>query len=639
MSVSHLEVTGRTPFAHDYERIDGIMHFAVEPSHPANQRIVDLDRAARDENGRVRFSSDFVLLQPKDKDRANRRLLFYVVNRGQRVGVPFNRVPARDTRLPPTDEIDPGDGFLMRHGWTVAMCGWQWDVRRQLGLMGLDAPQALGPDGSPIPGRVSVAFQPNEAHSFHLLSHWPLHPPPGKLALSHQPYPAADVSEASAELTVRDSMNGPRRVIARERWRFAREAAGQVVADDSHVWLDGDFQAGLWYEVSYTTQICPVVGMGMLAVRDCVAWLHHDDSDANPAAGLIDFTYGYGISQCGRFLRQYLYDGMNLDEAGRQVFDGLNPHVAGARRGEFNLRYGQPSDTNPHGAGGRPPFTPDELLARQRDLGGVPRIFETNTSSEYWRSDCSLIHTDPTGRRDVEPPPEERMYLIAGHRHGPGDPVLTDANPAGARSANALTVVDGSTVFRALLVRLDEWVSKGIEPPPNAFPRLADGTAVTREAILDQVRTLPGLTPLDPQQLPTLRNHDDGTPYPSYASAVDADGNEVAGICLPDLTVPVATHTGWVARHPETGAPGQLVDMMGLTLPFPPTSDARRATDDPRAAIAERYRDRGAYVARARAAAEALAKARYILDEDVDVVVDLAAKRFDIMAPVAVAAT
>ncbi|HET6318330.1 MAG TPA: alpha/beta hydrolase domain-containing protein, partial [Chloroflexota bacterium] len=596
MSVSHLEVTRRTPFAHDYERVDGIMHFAVEPSHPANQRIVDLDRAARDTDGRVHFSSDFVLLQPRDAQRANRRLLFYVVNRGQRFGVPFNRVPARDVRLPPTDEIDPGDGFLMRHGWTVAMCGWQWDVRRVPGLTGLDAPQALGPDGNAIPGRINVAFQPNEAHSFHLLSHWPLHPPPGKIALSHQPYPAADVNEATAELTVRDSMNGPRTAIPRARWRFAREVDGQLVADDSYVWLADGFQPGQWYEVSYTTRISPVVGTGMLAVRDCVAWLHHDLSAENPAAGRIDFTYGYGISQCGRFLRQYLYDGMNLDEAGRQVFDGLNPHVAGARRGEFNQRYGQPSETNPHGSGGLPPFDSDGLLARQRELGGLPRIFTTNTSSEYWRSDCSLIHTDASGSRDVEPPPEERLYLIAGHRHGPGDALLIDTNPAGARTANALTVVDGSTVFRALLVRLDEWVSHGVEPPPNAFPRLADGTAVSREAILAQMRALPGLVSLDPALMPTLRKRDDDTPYPSYAAAVDADGNELAGIRLPDLSVPVATHTGWVARHPETGAPGQLVDMMGFTLPFPPTSAARAETGDPRPAIAERYRDRDAYV-------------------------------------------
>lgn len=647
MPVSHLEVTRRTSYAFDYERIDGILHFAVDPSNAANARIADLERAARDDQGRVRFSSDFVLLQPRNADQANRRLLFYVVNRGQRTGVPFGRVPARDAKLPPTDEIDPGDGFLMRHGWSLVMCGWQWDVERVPGMMGLEAPQALGDDGQPIHGQIAVAFQPNEPHAYHLLAHWPLHPQPGKVALAHQPYPAADVDERAAQLTVGESMAGPRTVIPRERWRFARAEGDQVFADDAFVWLDGGFQPGLWYEVTYTTRSCPVVGTGLLAMRDCVSWLRNDQSAANPAAGRIDFTYGYGISQCGRFLRQFVYDGLNLDEAGRQVFDGLNPHVAGARRGEFNQRFGQPSETSARGFGGLPPFTPDELLARQRQLGGVPRIFETNTSSEYWRSDCSLIHTDLEGTRDIEPSDDVRIYMIAGHRHGPGDAVLTTETPSGARGANAFTMVDGSAIFRALLARLDDWVSRGVEPPANAFPRLADGTAATREAILDQMRALPGLVTLDPAQLPRLRRVDLGPevdagiarlpaqlgePYPSYASAVDDDGNEIAGIRAPDLSVPFATHTGWVARHPETGGAGQLVDMMGLTLPFAPTAGARNG--DPRPAIGERYRDRDDYIARARSAAAELVAQGYLLDEDQELVVELAAQRFDVLAPV-----
>ena len=158
MAVTHLEATRRSPFPYDYERIDGKLHFSVDPTHPANRRIVDLDRAARDQTGQVRFWADFVLLQPLDPGRANRRLLYFVVNRGLRVGVPFNRYTPRWPTLPPTDDIDVGDGFLMKRGWTVAMCGWQWDVQRQPGLMGLEAPQAIGPNGRPIQGRVVVAF-------------------------------------------------------------------------------------------------------------------------------------------------------------------------------------------------------------------------------------------------------------------------------------------------------------------------------------------------------------------------------------------------------------------------------------------------------------------------------------------------
>jgi hypothetical protein len=658
MAVAHLEVTRRTPFPFDYERIDGKLHFAVDPHHPANGRIVDLDKAPRDDSGRVRFWADFVLLQPADARRANRRLLYFVVNRGLRVGVPFNRFAPRLPTLPPTDEIDVGDGFLMKRGWTVAMCGWQWDVQRQPGLMGLDAPQALGADGQPIQGRIAVAFQPNEDHAYHLLSHWPLHPAPGRQPYAHQPYPAADVDEPAAVLTVSDSRTGPRSTIARDRWRFAREEAGRPVADDSFVWLQGGFQAGKWYEVVYTTRICPVVGSGLVATRDCVSWLRHK-TQGNPAAGRLEFTYGHGRSQCGRFLRQFVYDGLNLDEEGRQVFDGLIPDVAGARRGEFNQRYGQPSETNPLGFGGLFPFASDDLtdpltgktdglLRRQRQLGGVPRIFTTNTSSEYWRVDCSLIHTDPSGTRDVEPPAEERIYLIAGHQHGAGLPLVTDTTPIGARGANAFNMVDGSTALRAFLINLDGWVSEGTEPPPSAFPRLADGTAVTREAALAQLGELPGLALLDAGLLPRLRRLDlgpraeagigqlpaeTGQAYPSYVPALDADGNEVAGIRVPDVSVPVATHTGWVPRHPATGGSGQLLDMMGTSLPFASTASERQARGDPRPSIAERYRDREDYAARARAAARALAEAGYIVAEDVDLAVDLALERYDVLAP------
>jgi hypothetical protein len=629
MSVSHLEVTRRTPYADDYERIDGVVHFAVDPTASANQAIVDLDKAPREADGNVRFASDFVLLRPKNAQRSNRRLLYYVVNRGQRVGVPFNRFAPRLPTLPPTDEIDNGDGFLMRHGWTVAMAGWQWDVERQPGLMGLDAPQALDADSQPIKGKISIAFQPNEAHAQHLLSHWPLHPPPGRQPLRHKPYPAADLNEVEATLAVRDAKAGPATVLPRDRWRFARGVNDQPVADDSYVWLDTGFQPGLWYEVTYTTRICPVVGTGLLATRDVVSWLKHDAADI---AGQFDFAYGYGISQCGRFLRQYLYDGLNLDEQGRQVFDGLIPHVAGARRGEFNHRFAQPSETNPRGAGGQPPFTSDELVKRQRELGGVPKIFTTNTASEYWRSDCSLIHTDPDGTRDVDFPPEERSYVIAGHMHGAGLPLVNDRTPIGARGANNFTTVDGSTAIRAFLINLDRWVSQGEEPPPSAVPRLADGTAVSRQSVLQQLAALPGLALLDPTVLPRLRR-DSGEPYVSYASAVDADGNEIAGIRLPDLTVPVATHTGWVPRHPETGGEGQVLDMMGTTLPFAATERERAERGDPRASIEARYRDRDDYAARAREAAVALAAQHYILEEDIDLVVQLATQRFDLFAP------
>jgi hypothetical protein len=631
MAVAGIEITRSQPFAHEYERLDGRIHFAVDPGHAANRSIVDLDRAARDAEGRVRFWADLVLLRPRDAAKANRRLLYYVVNRG-RLQLPFSRAAAKED---PSDEIDPGDGFLLRRGWTIAMCGWQWDVDRRPGLIGLEAPQALGPDGRPIAGQVAVRFQPNERHGEQILSHMPLHPPPGRLSYAHRPYPAADVNEPGATMTVRRTFAGPVvETLPRDRWRFTREG--------THVALEGGFEPGLVYEVVYTTGICPVAGTGLLAVRDCTAHLRYDHDRP------IDHAYGFGVSQCGRFLRQYLLDRVNGDERGRPAFDGVIPDVAGARRGQFNHRYAQPSDPHAPGFGHLPPFLVGD------HLGDQPiKVIEPNTSSEYWRADCSLIHTDPAGARDVEPPPNARIYMFAGARHGSGTVPLTDASNTGARAANDLTVVDYSTLLRNTLELLDAWVADGVEPPPSVFPRLADGTAVPRQAVLAKLARIPGVVPLDPAVMPTLRRVELGPdaaagvgawpaglgePFPSYVSDVDADGNEVAGIRLPDLTVPVGSHTGWVARHPESGGAGQLLDMMGFTVPLPATEGERQRRGDPRPSIASRYRDRDDYLARVRTEAEKLVGARHLLAEDVDLVVELCGERYDAFAPQPVSA-
>jgi hypothetical protein len=176
---------------------------------------------------------------------------------------------------------------------------------------------------------------------------------------------------------------------------------------------------------------------------------------------------------------------------------------------------------------------------------------------------------------------------------------------------------------------------------------------VAPDVVLEQVHAIPGIAVLDTQQLPSLRRLDlgpdadrgiarlpaqTGEAYPSYASAVDADGNEVAGIRVPDISVPVATYAGWVPRHPDTGGAGQVLDMMGSTLAFAATPSERQERGDPRPSIAERYRDRDDYVAQARAAAEQLAAAGYIVAEDIDLAVELAAKRYDVLAPAAIGA-
>jgi hypothetical protein len=653
MAVTRLEIRARAPYQDGkafgevgaYERIDGTIHFAVDPTHPANASIIDLDKAARDAQGHVTFSGDFCLLQPVDPARANRRLVFDVANRGRKTIV--GRMNHAPPEVVPSAAIDPGDGFLFRHGWTIAWCGWQWDVVSSAALIGLRAPEAQREAGSgdAASDRVRVWFQPNALYRHKLLAD-----------RVHQPYNAADLNQPDALLRVRDWPDGPPTVIPRDRWQFAHDEDGTPVPDDSCIWMAEGFTPGKVYEVIYRTRRCPVVGAGMIAMRDTVAFLHHSDAAENPAAGRIDTTLGFGISQSGRFLRHFLYTGQNLDESGRQVFDGLLIHVAGARRGEFNHRYGQPSDQHQPSFGHLMPFADDPqtdpltgqtagLLDRQRALGGVPKIFYTNTAAEYWRGDTSLMHTDMAGTRDVEPPADSRIYLFASAQHGPGSvPLSNIAANDEARGRYGFNAVDYTPLIRAALVNIDRWMTEGTEPPPSVFPHLADGTAITGADAIAAYAKVPGLYLPDPAHLPVIRRVDlgpdaargigrypteTGERYPNYVAAVDADGNEIGGIRLPEVSVPVATYVGWDPRHPETGGAEQIMPMQGSTFPFPRTAEERTQTGDPRPSIAERYRDRDEYLELARRAALTLVEQRYLLPEDVPMALESATVRYD----------
>jgi len=664
MVVTRLEIRARGLYAEGaafgeagaYERVDGTIHFAADPAHPANALIVDLDKAARDDAGQIRFAADFCLLQPIDPAKANRRLLFEVLNRGRKL-MPRMFNYAAPTAAP-TEAIDPGDGFLLRRGWTLAWCGWQWDTITSAALMGLDAPEAVGRSEHsalsttdrwhsalrPIEGQILVQFQPNERSYNRLLAD-----------RIHQPYSTADVYDPDAVLTVRDWSGGPCTTIPRDQWRFARGGTDPT-PDDTTIWLNSEFKPGKVYEVVYRTRRCPVVGAGLLAVRDCVSFLRYSDAADNPCADRIEKAYGFGMSQSGRFLRHFLYLGLNADEAGRHVFDGINIHVAGARRGEFNHRFGQPSQQHIASFGHLMPFTDDDqtdpltgqtdgLMRRQRVLGSVPKIITTNTAAEYWRGDCSLIHTDIEGKSDVEPPEDARIYLFASTQHGPGTVPLvdTDAN-TGARGAHGFNAVDYAPLLRAALVNLDRWVTDGTPPPPSVFPRLADGTAIPGASVFAACYGIPGVTRPDPELLPALHRLDLGPDaahgigrfpavvgerYPNYVSAVDKDGNETGGVRMPDVIVPVATYTGWNPRHPATGGDGQIIPMEGSTFPFVRTAEERQRTNDPRLSLAERYYDRADYLAQVQSAAEDLVAERYLLAEDVPLALTIAAERWD----------
>ena len=331
MAVVRIDITKREPFADSeafdrvgpYEYLQGTAHFAVNPLHPRNAVITDLELAPRQADGTVAFTADFAMLQPADAERGNRRMFFDVMNRGRKTVMPrFNDAPdIVDHTLPP----NPGNGFLMRQGYTVAWCGWQADVPPTPGLMGLQAPEALGQHGS-LQGRVLIQFQVNERTPQLLLSD-----------REHTPHPAADANEAAALLQVRDHPNAPPTEITRAAWSFV-----QVDGDaaPNYVHLHTGFEPGRIYQLVYTTRGSRIVGLGFAAVRDIASFFKYGRSDGNPCAGRLDYAYAFGASQSGRFLRQMLYHGLVEDEEERLVLDGVIPHVAGAMRGEFNLRFG-----------------------------------------------------------------------------------------------------------------------------------------------------------------------------------------------------------------------------------------------------------------------------------------------------------
>jgi hypothetical protein len=637
MAVVKLVITRREPVLGGvsfggvgaYEKLEGVLHFALDPALPVHEPIADLALAPRGAGGLVESSADFYLLRPLAG--GNRRLLLDVPNRGRKIALGmFNSAPRSND---PESREDFGNQFLLRHGYTVAWVGWQPDVPRRDGMMALTVPRVAG-----VSGRVRCEFRPNARVDVLPLAD-----------RYHIPHPVACLDDAEAELRVREHADGAAVTVPRADWRFP---------DPNSVALAGGFVPGRIYECYYRAENPPVVGLGLTAVRDTAGFLRWGAASAgNPCAGALERSYVFGVSQSGRFLRHLLYLGLDEDEAGRFVWDAVVPHVAGARRGEFNCRFGQPSLNAVHAVGSLFPFADAEqedpltgqrgaLLQRLASRARPPRIFTINTAAEYWRGDGSLVHIDVTGTHDVAPPPYVRQYLFAGSQHTPGTIPPPPADPnTGGRGGHTFSVVDYSPLLRAALVNLDRWVSEGMEPPPSSVPLLADGTAVAAEstgrvlAAIPRVRFpdhIPRPVRLDfgPQvergivsELPPKV----GAPYVTFVPAVDLDGNDRAGIRPSELRVPLATFTGWNPRHPEQGAPGDLMAMMGSTLPFARSAAERARTSDPRPSVEERYANREEYLARVRRDAEAMVGVRHLLAEDVDALVERAEALWDLL--------
>lgn len=659
MAVERFEITGTEPYDSGrafgeigaYERIDAVARYAVDPDDPANTPIVDLDIAERGDDGLVRFHGDVVVLRSQDHARSNRVGLMEVPNRGRRLmpGL-LNRAVPDD---PPTRRIPVGDGFLMERGHALAWCGWQWDVPRDPGRMGLEVPSALGPDGRPVTGWIQQRIQlPVDVESVALTDQHV-----GPLG-AHEPIPSVDVDDPEAVLYVRDGLHDEPDVVPRDRWRFATIVAGDVTADPASLWVEGGLGAGRIYDLVYRTATCPVVGSGLLAVRDLAAFLRGGHAD-NPLRSHVDRLAVTGVSQDSRFLRSLLMLGLDVDETGGPAFDGVLGLVGGARRGEFNCRFGQPSVQPTPSFGHLFPFADlpqtDPRTGRRAGLfdrvasrSDPPKVMFADTSAEYWRGDGALAHTSVVDGSDVPDAPFVRRYLFASTQHAPGLAELSDVTPQGMAGGNPLNLVDYTPLYRCALVNLVRWISDDVEPPPSQVPRAGDGSAATRDEVLERLSAIPTARLPEVAQLPVLRaldlgpDADDGVgrypatpfaePYPTTVSAIDTDGNEIGGIPMPDVTVPVATHLGFNPRRSDTGGAGQILEYSGSSIPFARTADERRRLGDPRPALDERYADLEDYEHRVRAAAEQLVADGHLLPGDLDLCVRLASRRYRLVA-------
>jgi hypothetical protein len=530
----------------------------------------------------------------------------------------------------------------MRHGFTLVWVGWQFDVPEPPERLRLYPAYATA-GKQPVRGLVRADHVfPEDARTLHLGNR------------GHQAYPVADEDDPRNVLTVRDTRLDARRVIPRERWSFAREEDGRVIPDRRYVYLADGFEKGRIYEVVYVAEEPAVVGLGMTAIRDAVSYLRRDPMSPTPE---IRQTLGFGISQTGRFLRTFLYQGFNADTRGRPVFDGVWAHTAGAGRGSFNHRFGQPSrDAHPHSAFFYPtdiyPFTgavqrdpetglEDGLLRLLRGTPAMPRVFFTNSGYEYWGRAAGLIHTSLDGTADVPPGPEVRIYNFASTQH-----FVDRFPPRPSDTRYAANPANFLWNLRALLLAMNGWISDGTEPPPSRYPRIDAGTLVPADAVA--FPAIPGVeVPRRPHEAyradygPRFRGEGIvdlqppalGPAFPTRVAQVDADGNELGGLRLPEVSVPLATYTPWNWRAEEIGAPSELADFRGAFLPFACDEADARAAGDPRQAVTQRYASREEYLGRYALAALEQVEARYLIAEDLPEIIDHARWLWDLACP------
>ncbi|WP_395729962.1 alpha/beta hydrolase domain-containing protein [Prosthecobacter sp.] len=577
-----------------YEQIVGRLYFEIDPALPGNAVIADVSLAPVNAAGKVSFSADMRLLKPKSAASSNGAAWVEIPNRGGKAGL---------------------SDWIVKNGFTVLNVGWEFDVPAQPGKMSIQVPSARNKDGSAIRGVVSATFTPDK-------------PADEQTLTDLTSYPPVNAEGPESRLIVRSRMAYPGGTeIARKAW--------SLKGDRLH--LEGGFEPGKTYEIFYLAEAPPLAGLGYAAIRDAVAWLKHDAGSLAP----VKHAYAFGSSQCGRFLRDFVYLGFNTDEQDRQTLDGVMSHVAGAGRLVLNQRWSTPRAL----AGFYTASYPFADTARADAVSGhaegilensrvkhPPKVFYTNTAAEYWGAGrvAALTHTTPDGGKDISFPENVRSYFFAGTQHGAASFPPTSQ----AKDAPLANPVNPSAVVTALRLAMHRWVTEGTAPPPSVYPKLADGTLVPVAEV--RFPSIPGMG--DPRLLKAggrVRNPrwadgaGEGAELPLLVPQVDTDGNDIAGIRMPDVAVPLGTATGWVFRSASMSSPLEPVLLRGAWVPFAATRGQREAAHDPRPALAERYASRESYLSQVKDVLQKLITQRLLSAQDLESQLKQAGDRWD----------
>ena len=586
-----------------YEFLRGIVTGEVDPADPRHAHIVNLDNAPRNAAGHVEYRATVEIYRPVDMSRWNRALYHTVSNRGR------------------GGAAEPA---LLERGFVFVRVGWQGDLTPTDSNIVAYLPVASNPDGSSIVGPALEEFIFNDAAS---------------ASRSRLTYPAASLEPRGGMLSVRATQDAERKRPVDMQWRYVGDREIEI---DRPAGFDG----GAIYEFIYEAQDPIVLGIGFAAMRDAISFLRYETADregnSSPLAahGLPASAISLGISQSGRMLRDFLYQGFNEDVAGRIVFDGMHPNIAGSRKTFTNYQFGQPGRWQKQHEdhvypGDQFPFTyatltdplsgrTDGLLERCSTSDTCPKIVHSDGEAELWQARASLLVTDPAGEH-IELPDNVRVYLLSGTQHGGGPGVHTRPPSQGMcqNLANPLALADTRA---ALSVALYEWVADDVEPPASRFPTVAGGGLVAANDLgfpdLPGVKYSGSYNPLhlaDHRSLPPMY----GDEYTVLVGRIDADGNMVDGVLHPNLSAPVGTYTGWNLRRAGFGEGGQCAGA-GSFIPFAATEADRQASGDPRPSFEARYPSHAAYVQAVSEAADTLVGERLLLPGDARAIVELA---------------